>query len=195
MTSASDNFRRLANRFDTIVAAVPAGQWDTPSPCDGWTVTDVLRHVVETERDFLERMQFDLAEVAPDSTHSDAELDDLKAQWATLRHAMEIALDDPTTSAHTYDGYFGLTTFADTVDTFYSTDLVLHGWDIARGAGLTEFEHIDVFEIHRAQGLYEDLGDAIRSPGVFGPPVEVGPGASEQDRFLAWAGRRPTASR
>ena len=36
--------------FAATVAAVEAHQWDVPSPCEGWSVFDVVDHVVAGER-------------------------------------------------------------------------------------------------------------------------------------------------
>jgi hypothetical protein len=48
MTDVSDRYRRLAAEFTRHVDGVPAGGWDSPSPCAGWTALDVLRHVGQT---------------------------------------------------------------------------------------------------------------------------------------------------
>ncbi|MEO7398299.1 MAG: TIGR03086 family protein, partial [Ilumatobacteraceae bacterium] len=91
----------------------------------------------------------------------------------------------------TYDGYFGPTTFAETIDTFYSMDLMVHAWDIARAAGRPDLEPIAADDLTRAARLLEPVGDTVRSPGIFGPPVEPSVDATDQDRFLAWTGRHP----
>jgi uncharacterized protein (TIGR03086 family) len=192
--TAADRFRRLADRFATIAAAVPADRWDAPSPCDGWTVAEVVDHIVTTQRDFLARMEFvPDPPAAPEA--SDAASDDpplaTAADWEPVRSIIQAALDDPAVADHGYDGYFGPTTFADTIDAFYTMDLLVHGWDIARGAGMTELEAFDPADIDRCLAGLESAGDTVRTPGIFGPPVEVGPDASDQDRFLAWTGRTP----
>ena len=53
--AAADRFRRLADRFQTIVAAVPADRWDAPSPCDDWTVAEVVDHVATSEAELIWR--------------------------------------------------------------------------------------------------------------------------------------------
>ncbi|MHC3366308.1 maleylpyruvate isomerase N-terminal domain-containing protein [Rhodococcus aetherivorans] len=47
------HYRELAAKFTTRVEAVPADRWDAPSPCEGWTARDVLRHVVDTQRQIV----------------------------------------------------------------------------------------------------------------------------------------------
>src|SRR3712207_7164865 len=45
-----------------VLDAVPADAWDRPSPCEGWTVRDVVRHLVQTQREFLTGRGVDLGE-------------------------------------------------------------------------------------------------------------------------------------
>ena len=178
----ADRYRRLAARFTSVVAAVPADAWSSMSPCDGWTAADVVDHVVSTQADMLGRMPFG-------SPVTDAPADRMGA-WTSVRDRMQSALDDPDRAGHSYDGYFGPTTFAQTVDTFYSFDLVVHVWDLARATGLRDFEAIDRAEIARIVPEMEALGPNLRQPGLVGPPIDLGTEADEQTVFLAFLGRR-----
>lgn len=180
--TTADRFRRLADRFTEVVESVPADRWDAATPCEGWTVADVVDHVSTTQREFLERMELG----APDASGS-GPLD----AWRGSKAAMQAALDDDAIVGRTYDGYFGPTTIGETIDTFYASDLVVHAWDIARGAGLVELEPIAPADLDRIRAQMATVGDAVRSPGIYGPEVAVPDGASAQDRFLAWTGRRP----
>jgi hypothetical protein len=72
---------------------------------------------------------------------------DLRAKWALTRNAVQQALDTHDTANHGYDGYFGPTTFAQTIDTFYSSDLVVHTWDIARATSMSDFVTISPSEM------------------------------------------------
>jgi len=57
---------QIAHRSLTAVLdAVPANGWTDPSPCDGWSARDVLRHMIETQRDFLTGHDLDLG-ASPD---------------------------------------------------------------------------------------------------------------------------------
>ncbi len=187
-TTAHDvaqRYRRLADRFDQIVSAVPADRWDAPSPCEDWTVADVVHHVADTEVDFLNRQELPVGEV-PGTDAPPVE------RWRAARAAMQAAVDDPEVAGRSFDGYFGPTTIGETIDIFYSMDLAVHGWDIARGAGLSELEGIDDADIERSRTQLGSIaGDTVRMAGIFGPAVEVPDDASDQDRFLAWTGRRP----
>jgi uncharacterized protein (TIGR03086 family) len=183
MTPAA-RFRHHADRLDRLIAAVPTDRWSAPSPCDGWTALDVVGHVVDTELDLLGRMGFERP-----STDG---LDPLSA-WPVVSAAMTDALDDPSKESFAYDGYFGPTTFGSTVDQFYSFDLVLHRWDIARAAGCAEHEDIEAHEVERIRADAAGFGAAMRMPGVIGPEVAAPADATDQERLLAWLGRDPRA--
>lgn len=182
----SDRYRRLAARFTEIVDAVPAERWASPSPCAGWTARDVVAHVASTERDMLARMPFGTAAASIDV---DA---DPVAAWPAVRGLVQAAVDDPAQAGHVYDGWFGPTTFGETIEHFYCFDLVVHGWDVARAAGLTQLEAIAPDDAAWARSAMASMGDTVRMDGVLGPEQSVDEAtASPQDRLLAWAGRRP----
>ncbi|HLI73723.1 MAG TPA: hypothetical protein VKU86_07570, partial [Acidimicrobiales bacterium] len=87
------------------------------------------------------------------------------------------------------DGITGRSTFEAAVGRFLCMDLVVHGWDLARSAGLDE--RIAPEDVGRVRKQAEEFGDALRSPGAFGPVVDAPNGADEQAQLLAFLGRRP----
>jgi uncharacterized protein (TIGR03083 family) len=50
MTAISERYRDLAARFTAKVDGVPDDAWGNPSPCEGWTVRQVVTHVAESSR-------------------------------------------------------------------------------------------------------------------------------------------------
>ncbi len=116
---------------------------------------------------------------------------DVVERWAVVRGIVQALLDDPSTANHTYEGHFGPTTFGDTIDRFYCFDLVIHAWDVARAAGLAQHEAIDASEIERVRSDADSMGEALRTPGICGPPVPTDSAATPQDALLAYLGRQP----
>jgi uncharacterized protein (TIGR03086 family) len=182
MGEIAERYRRLSQAFADKVAAVPSQAWDKPSPCDGWTAADVVDHVVTTQGMFLGFV----GESAPEGP---AVADDPMGAWDTARAAVQARLDDPDLATAEFDGFTGRSTFEAAVGRFLCMDLVVHGWDLARAVGLDEtIEPADIARVHE-QAV--EFGDNLRGPRAFGPALPEPPGASAQDRLLAFLGRRP----
>jgi uncharacterized protein (TIGR03086 family) len=180
MTDTSDRFRRLAAAFTDTVAAVPDDRWASPSPCDEWTARDVVRHVVDTYGMFEGLVGRELG--AGPSVD-----DDPLGAWTHARDVVQADLDDPERASVEFDGFAGRSTFEAAVDRFLCFDLVVHRWDLARASGLDD--RIDAGDVERVREHAEAFGDRLRGPGAFGPEVDPGPDASDQDRLLAFLGR------
>lgn len=181
MTDIADRYRRLAAVLTRRLEAVPAGRWESPSPCEGWTTRDVVDHLVAWHRDVVRLGGLSLPE-GPSAA------DDPLAAWRHIRDAMQDLLDDPDRANTPYEGMFGPTTVAATVDQFIGFDLIVHGWDIARAAGLDDTIPPD--DVADLLPMVEQLGDNLRRPGVCGPAVPVPDDADDQTRLLGLLGRR-----
>lgn len=181
METIAQRFDRLAGAFAAHIDAVPEDRWDAPSPCEGWTALDVVRHVSETPGMFFQMIG---AEFTPPPPVEDGPGD----AFGATRARVQAALDDPAVAGTEFDGFMGRSTFEAAVDRFLNFDLVVHGWDLARAAGIEDT--IAEPDLERLEAASTQFGDALRAPGVFGPEVEPPPGASRQDRLMAFLGRR-----
>jgi len=120
-----------ADRFGSVVRDVRPDRWSAQSPCAKWTAAEVVDHVVDTEREFFARQEL---EVAARPTGSPVEV------WRGHLDAVRHALGDGSVLERSFDGFFGPTTIGATLNSFYTLDLVVHRWDLARAAGSdTEF--------------------------------------------------------
>jgi uncharacterized protein (TIGR03086 family) len=182
MTEISERYRKRSQEFADTVAAVPDDRWSNQSPCEDWTARDVVRHVAQTPGMFFGMIDAEYPE--PPSVDEDPE-----AAFASARKTMQDALDDPAVAQTEFDGFFGRTTFEKAVDRFVNFDLVVHRWDLARATGLDETMPPE--EVDRLSDEIAGFGDAARSPGVFGPVVDVPPDADPQSALLGQLGRRP----
>jgi uncharacterized protein (TIGR03086 family) len=181
VSDIADRYRRLSRAFADKVAAVPDDRWDSPSPCDDWTALELVRHVVDTQGLFLGFVNRELGDIPSVD-------DDPVAAWDAASGIIQAALDDPERAGEVFQGYRGPTRWEDAVDGFLNFDLVVHGWDLARAAGLDET--IDPEEAQRVLDRAESLGDNLRSNGVCGPALEPPPDADIQTRMLAFVGRK-----
>jgi uncharacterized protein (TIGR03086 family) len=97
-------------------------------------------------------------------------------------------LEDPERATTEFQGFTGTSTFEAAVGRFLCMDLVVHGWDLSRAAGLDE--RIDPEDLVRVSEQALAFGDMLRSPQAFGPEVEPPADADDQTRLLAFLGRR-----
>ncbi len=182
MEQVAARYRRLASSLTDRVAAVPDDGWSARTPCEQWTARELVAHVLDVHGRFLGLVGRELAE------HPSVE-DDPVGAWAAVRDQVQADLDDPARADQGYDGWFGPTTFAASVDGFVCFDLVVHGWDLARATG--QDETMDPRDVERLQAMVDTMGDTMRENGVVAGPVDVAPDAPAQDRLLGALGRRP----
>ncbi|WP_186627255.1 TIGR03086 family metal-binding protein [Rhodococcus sp. BP22] len=178
--STADRYRRLAGILTQRIEAVPPDKWNIASTCAGWSIRDVVKHLIETEKGALEPVGLSI----PDGPSVD---DDPAAAWAHTRDSMQDILDDPARANLEYDGHFGKTDLASSIGSFYSLDLIVHAWDIAHPAGVDAT--IADQDLDFVEAFIEQIGDSIRMEGVCGPAVEVPASADRQRKVLAQLGR------
>ena len=182
MSEIADRYRRAADAFVDKAAQVPDDKWESPSPCEGWTARDVVRHTIDAQSMFL-----GFVDQKPDDIPS-VDKDPVAAVRAVC-DVVQANLDDPARAKAEYEGFSGKSTFEEGVDRFVCGDLTVHGWDLARATGLDE--RMDPDEIRRGlDGFGQVPDEMLRNPQVFGPALEPPAGADEQTRYLAWTGRR-----
>jgi uncharacterized protein (TIGR03086 family) len=193
MSEISDRYRRHADAFERNIAAVRPDRWANQSPCEAWNARDVVDHIVSMHGYMLRPVG---RELSPAPTVAD---DPLRA-FRAARADVEAVLDDPELSGTECDTPNGRMTVAQQIDEVVSDDLVLHGWDLARATG--QDETIDSDDVARlwaiTTAIPAELMEKYRTPGAFGPGVEVfGPevnvaeDAPLQDRLLGLIGRNP----
>lgn len=183
MDDVAERYRRLAAGFTRRVEQVPDPAWDNPAPCEGWLARDVVRHLVEWVPAFLSGHA---GLVLPPGPPVD---EDPAGAWRALDSGLQAVLDDPALAGREHDLPMGRMPLGAAVDMIVSGDLLIHTWDLARATGLDE--ELDAAEVHRMYAGIEPMDGALRESGHYGPRVPVADDASEQERLLAFTGRRP----
>src|SRR5437588_9879818 len=176
MSEVSERYARLADAFAAKIAAVPADRWDSQSPCPDWQARDVVGHVVGTQGMFLGFVGQEQGDIPS------TDVDPLGA-WNAARTRVQANLDDPERAKAEFQGFSGTSTFEAGVDKFLCSDLVVHGWDLARAAGLDD--RMEPEDVERVRRNMESMGDALRGPQAFGRPLEAPPDAAETDPAIA----------
>jgi uncharacterized protein (TIGR03086 family) len=157
--------------------------WDAPAPVAGWRARDVVDHLVTWLPGFLAADGV----VLPAGPSAD---DDPAAAWQHHVGAVQAILDDPATRDRTFTNrHLGELPLAEAIDRFYTTDVFMHTWDLARASG--QPVALDDAECAALLEGMEPIDDLLRSSGQYGPRVPVPDDASAMDRLVGFIGRDP----
>ena len=182
MSEISERFERITGQFTDRVRNVPAGAWDNPSPCEGWTARDVVRHLTDWMPAFFGGQGVEFPAVPSVD-------DDPVGAWETVQQTLAKALADPAMADKVVETPLGQNSFADTVDLIAPGDVFTHTWDLARATG--QDDTLDPEQLQRMVGSMGSIPEEVfRSEGMFGPAVPVSDDADDQTKFLAYVGRK-----
>lgn len=169
-----------AARFTELVESAAPGDWARPSPVAGWTALDIVKHLVEWSRGFLKGAGIDLLAL-------DVKADPVAA-WKQHVTDIQAILDDPAgrvlSNPHTGDKPVD-----EAIDQFYTGDVWMHSWDLAKALGREP--DLDRDRCTAALAAMRPMEPILRDSGQFGPAVPVADDASAQDRLIAFIGRDP----
>ena len=171
--------REVAAAFGRLVDG--AGSWQAPAPVDGWTARDVVAHLVEWFPGFLSGGGVPLP-AGP------AVADDPAAAWQHQARAVQELLDERGDESFTHP-YAGTHRLADAIDRFYTADVFMHSWDLARATGQPVRLDEDFAGV-LLDGM-RPIEDVMRSSGQYGAPVPVPDDAPVVDRLMGFIGRDP----
>ncbi|GAA3397021.1 TIGR03086 family metal-binding protein [Cryptosporangium minutisporangium] len=161
-----------------------AERWDAPAPVSGWTARDVVRHLVEWFPPFLAS---GAQVVLPGGPSVD---DDPVGAWLTQSDAVQALLDDPDTPQRVLvNRHLGEIPLDQAIDRFYTSDVFMHTWDLARATG--QDDRLDAEFCATLLAEMEPIEDVIRSSGQYGPRVPTPDDADVQTRMIAFIGRDP----
>lgn len=180
--SPAETHRTVAAGFTQRV--VGTTDWDAPAPVEGWAARDVVRHLVEWFPAFL-RSGAGIELASGPSVD-----DDPVGAWRTHCDAVQALLDDPSTSDKVLSNpHIGDVPLDQAVNNFYTGDVFLHTWDLARATG--QDETLDAERCAQMLAGMEPMDELLRSSGQYGPKVEVPADADVQTRLIAFIGRDP----
>ncbi|GAA4855105.1 maleylpyruvate isomerase family mycothiol-dependent enzyme [Actinomycetospora corticicola] len=188
MSDAAQQYRETAGRFGELVAGVPdAATWERRSPVPEWTARDVVRHLVEWFPPFLAGgTGIDLPSGPPVD-------EDPEGAWRAMSDGVQALLDDPASAdKELVNPYIGTVPLPEAVSRFFTTDVFMHSWDLARATGQDAGLDPD-----RCAAILEGMtpmDEMLRASGQFGPKVEIDPDADAVSRLMAFIGRDPRRS-
>ncbi|MGY5127688.1 TIGR03086 family metal-binding protein [Streptomyces nigrescens] len=177
-------YEEVTRDVAALVAAVRPEDLALPTPCAGWSVRELLDHMV-----WENLMATSIAEDAPRADHTADHLgDDHRAAFDDSVRAALAAFTDSGMLRRTYGPYEapGAMIVQQVV-----VELLAHGWDLARATGAPTGLAPEAAEetLAAAHRIY---GAAPRTEGSsVAPERPAPPGASATDRLAAFLGRDP----
>ena len=169
-----DLHRRATAHTGAIIDRVPGDRLDAKTPCPSWTVRDVITHVVDNHRSLVKRA----GKSTVDST-----------DFGTATAAFNEAFADPDVQAKPFE-IRGVPTDGRGAVAVLFADVLVHGWDIGRSAGLdvTLPDDLATAALIVTKGFPANL----RGPdGPFDHPHAVSDDAPAGVRLVAFLGRDP----
>lgn len=182
--------RRAGQLFLDRLEAVTDDQWDAPTPCVGWDVRALVTHVVGGNALAVHLLggasRDDALEQARAMAVGAHPVEDYRVTSESMHAGFQVPGAFERTCHHPMGDVSGRQLLG-----FRVTDLVLHGWDLARSTGGDEVLDPDlVASVWR--GMVR-MGPMIATSGVFGAGSSgtVDEEAPLQSQLLDLAGRRP----
>lgn len=184
-----DQLAQLLDATGELIAGVRADQWNAPTPCTDWTVRDLVNHIVGGNRLFtgILRGEINLQPGGPPRPPIDWLGDDPPAAYRTAATALLEAFGQPGVMQQTFTVPFGSVPGAVALH-LRNTELLAHGWDLARATGQATRFPDEVVEQELAFSR-SSLGAIPPTRSPFAAPQPVADDAPTIDRLAALLGR------
>lgn len=181
MTELLDQWRTVADAFGTRLTTVQDDQWDDPTPCEDFTVRQLIEHAVDVQRLIPRGL----------GAHPDIDTplgDDAGAAWGKIVAAADAALRSEGALDRVVPSMMGERPVHQSLG-IITSDLLIHTWDLARAIGADETLPTEIVA-HTLEKM-EPMDAMLRQSGMFGPKVEVPADAPVQVKLIAFTGRTP----
>lgn len=179
---------RLQDRVGGLVHSAGSGDWDRPTPCTEWDVRDLVRHLVGEQLWTSPLLGGESVDEVGDRFAGDPLGDDPVAAWDAAAHAARAAVSEAGALERTVHLSRGPTPARDYVEEM-TFDLLVHGWDLARGLGRDDT--MDSEAVAHVLARWEPRAGDMAGSGLFAEAVDVPADADPQTRLLALTGRHP----
>ncbi|GAB3834849.1 TIGR03086 family metal-binding protein [Kribbella italica] len=178
------DLRPAGRALTAVVAGITQEDLSRPTPCDKYTVTDLLAHVDEGARGFAAAEEERPAVEEPLVVGEPGWQETLAARVDRLGEAWA----DPKAWEGTSD-LAGLGLTKAEWGRIALTELVVHGWDLARATG----QEVDLPD-ETVRACFEHVAGFLQEPPVpelWGTPVSVADDAPLLERLVGITGRSP----
>lgn len=184
-----DLIRRTIAEASRVVGGIDDGQLATPSPCEGWTVRDVINHITGGATMFA--VCVEEGSVPDDQLgqllSGDNLGSDFKGAWKLAADRAVAAFESPGALEKTVTLPFGQMP-AGVALNIAVFDVTTHACDLASATGQS-ITDTALLDDALAMGK-QMIGPDFRAPGLFDAEQPCADDAPAEQRLLAFAGRR-----
>jgi uncharacterized protein (TIGR03086 family) len=184
--STHPDLRPAADRLARLVEAVPDDALGRPTPCQRFTVGDLLDHIAGFARAFAAA-----AHKTPLDGGPSGDASKLAPGWRASIPGDLIAMAEAWDRPEAWTGMTaagGVDLPGDVAGVVALDELVIHGWDLAKATG--QPSGYDGPGLDAVRGMVQHFR-AGGAEGLFGPLVPIADDAPLLDRILGVAGRDP----
>ncbi|KOV83322.1 hypothetical protein ADL03_20700 [Nocardia sp. NRRL S-836] len=184
-----DHHRAAVRASVAVVNEVRPSDLTRPTPCDGWTLADLLAHMTAQHRGFAAAARgrgadpaaWEVRPLGPDPAAGHAAAaEDVLAAFAEAVPEFDLPEFSPVTRFPAAQAI-----------SFHLIDYVVHGWDVARSLGLDHRLEPELAGPALRIALAVPDGDSRLEPGAaFGPALATDD-PDPSHRVLAVLGRSP----
>ena len=177
------NYAAAVHSADAVIQQIEGDQWHAPTPCDDWSVSDVVTHLC-APMVAIRTMASTGQVAAPEPI----ETDDPIGLWNATRDSVLEALNVPGVTGQVGEFWFGESSIDDIL-AFAAWDQLGHAWDIAVATG--HDVDVDPAVVEVTIAVISANADMLRAGGMMANEVTVDPDAPAMDRFVGLIGRNP----
>ncbi|MGF7239294.1 MAG: TIGR03086 family metal-binding protein [Frankia sp.] len=188
VTSPERHYEDVLAGFGARVRAVAPEAWDGPTPNIGWSVRELVNHVTAEQLWAVPLLAGETIDEVGDRFAGDVLGADPVVVWERAAAQARQAFSEPDALERTVCLSSGPALAAEYCFQM-TTDLLVHGWDLAVAIG--ETVRPDPIVVHETLMALRPQAAGWRASGAFGAPVELAFGASEWATLLALTGRDP----
>jgi uncharacterized protein (TIGR03086 family) len=180
-----------AAQMASLIGAVGNEQLGLRTPCEDYTVEDLIKHVDGLSQAFTAAAEKNLGPMT--SAVPGGEAPPLGDGWRSRIEEQLHTLAAAWRSPEAWEGMTqagGVHLPGPVAGMVAADELVIHGWDLARATG-QPFD-CDPGSLQAATRFVEEMSEPGQSrDGLFGPAVPVPDGATPLERVIAMSGRDP----
>jgi uncharacterized protein (TIGR03086 family) len=183
----------VARQMAVLLEGVTTDQLKAPTPCEHYTLAELIDHVSGLSQAFAAAADKDLGPTTSQAPSANA--DHLGADWRTRIPKQLDAMAEAWRRPEAWEGMTragGVDLPGEMAGKVAVNELVIHGWDIARASGQPyECDSAALDASMEFVSLMSTPGEEAGREGLFGPVVHVPADAPLLHRLIGLSGRDP----